>query len=154
MDEAAGREIETNSPLSMANIEHVLGDMDLAPSQRVIDVGCGNGAILVRAAEQKGISGVGIDVDAAAVAAAVEMAHQRGVGQRLTFQMADASAFPFDASSFDAALCIGSCHALGGYRAALTSLRRVVRPGGFVTVGELHWRREPAEAYLAVLGEA
>lgn len=56
-----------------------------------------------------------------------------------------------DAGFFAAALCVGSTHALGGYEPTIRTLRRLVRPGGYIVVGEGFWKRRPDSEYLAVL---
>ena len=145
---------EFNSPVSAARIDRVLGVMGLSSGQRILDFGCGNAEVLVRAAERYGVAGVGIDCDPLVVCTGRAKAARRVPGAGLVLHEADAAAFPLEEGSFDAALCIGAAHALGGYRAALRAMRRLVRAGGQVLVGELHWRREPREEYLAVLGEA
>ena len=143
-----------NSPVGAARLDGLMAVLGLRPRQRVIDVGCGNGEVLVRAVERFAVAGVGIDRDPVAVSAARATAGRRVPGADLTFHEADASAFPLGGGAFDVALCIGSAHALGGYRSALAALAQAIRPGGRVLIGELFWRCDPAEAYLAVPGEA
>lgn len=57
----------------------------LTPADRVYDLGCGDGRLLIQAAQTYGISGVGIDVDSDLLAQATAAAEAAGVGQRLTF---------------------------------------------------------------------
>ncbi len=59
---------------------------DLSPSDVVYDLGCGDGRLLIRAAVDYGVQGVGVDVDAALLQQAQAMAEREGVGDRLTFQ--------------------------------------------------------------------
>lgn len=59
---------------------------DLSPSDMVYDLGCGDGRLLIRAAVDYGIRGIGVDVDAALLQQAQARAEQEGVGDRLTFQ--------------------------------------------------------------------
>ena len=55
-------------------------------------------------------------------------------------------------ASFDAALCVGSTEAYGGYRDTLRELAATVRPHGRMLVGERFWRHRPHPDYLAALG--
>ncbi|PZV06927.1 MAG: SAM-dependent methyltransferase [Leptolyngbya sp.] len=59
---------------------------DLSPSDVVYDLGCGDGRLLVQAAVDYGVRGVGVDVDAALLRRAQARAEQEGVGDRLTFR--------------------------------------------------------------------
>ncbi|MBD1917484.1 MULTISPECIES: class I SAM-dependent methyltransferase [Cyanophyceae] len=59
---------------------------DLSPSDVVYDLGCGDGRLLLRAAVDYGVRGVGVDVDAALLLRAETRAEQEGVGDRLTFR--------------------------------------------------------------------
>jgi len=51
--------------------------------------------------------------------------------------------------SFDAGICIGSSHALGGFSNMLDVLGRLVRPRGCVLLGEGFWERAPDAQALA-----
>lgn len=59
---------------------------ELGPSDVVYDLGCGDGRLLIRAAVDYDIRGVGVDVDAALLRQAQAEAEREGVGDRLTFR--------------------------------------------------------------------
>ena len=61
----------------------------LTPADLVYDLGCGDGRLLVQAAVDYGVRGVGIDVDGALLDRARRKADQAGVGDRLSFVQAD-----------------------------------------------------------------
>jgi ubiquinone/menaquinone biosynthesis C-methylase UbiE len=138
--------------VSSASIDRLLDAMSLAPGARVLDVGCGKGELLVRMAERHGIAGVGVDMNPAFLAAARTAAQTRAPGAALEFHEMDATRFVATPHSFDAAACVASTHAHGGYRQTLEALTAFVRPGGWELVGEGFWRQSPAPEYLAVLG--
>ena len=58
---------------------------DLTPVDVVYDLGCGDGRLLIQAAVDYGVQGVGIDVDAVLLAQAQGKADRAGVGDRLRF---------------------------------------------------------------------
>lgn len=95
---------------------------------------------------------MGIDHAPHAIAEARARAARRVPEADLTLHEAPIAEVPFEPASFDLALCIGSTHLYGDYRGALRALRALVRPGGYLLVGDIFWRREPDVAYLAVLG--
>jgi cyclopropane fatty-acyl-phospholipid synthase-like methyltransferase len=61
----------------------------LTPADLVYDLGCGDGRLLIQAAVDYGVRGVGIDVDGALLDRARYRADQAGVGDRLSFDQAD-----------------------------------------------------------------
>lgn len=93
------------------------------PGDTVVDVGCGTGRAVAELTE-RGIAAVGVDVDAAMVAAARE----RWPGAR--FRVADAERLPVADSSAAGYRADKVFHELADPRAALTEARRVLAPGG------------------------
>lgn len=61
----------------------------LTPADLVYDLGCGDGRLLVQAAVDYGVRGIGIDVDGALLDRARHRADQAGVGDRLSFSQTD-----------------------------------------------------------------
>ncbi len=140
------------SPLSGAKVDQVLSMLELRQGARVIDVGCGKGEMLVRLAERRGASGVGLEPNADLLAEARTRAASRVPESDLAFHAVPAGDFDTLPDSFDAALCVGSTEAYGSYRDALRALAAMVRPHGRMLVGERFWRRRPHPDYLAATG--
>ncbi|MBN2311218.1 MAG: class I SAM-dependent methyltransferase [Candidatus Hydrogenedentes bacterium] len=94
---------------------------------RVLDVGCGDGAI---AGALGGCSAVGFDISPRCAA----LAKQRGVKA----VVADAAAgIPFRDGAFDTVYCVDVLHHLGGaWERVLGEIDRVLRPGGTAAVVE------------------
>lgn len=139
------------NPIDPAALEGVLGLANLQAGQRVLDVGCGKGALIVHLAERYGVRCVGADINAAFLAEGRAEAERRGVANAVTLLEVEASRLDVAAASFDLGACIGSTHAFGTYRNTLRQLARLVRPGGHALVGEGYWKRAPAPEYLARL---
>ena len=142
------------NPLDSAKIERFLALLDLAPGARALDVGCGKAELLLRHMERWQASGVGIDLNAAFLTEAQATAAGRVPAEQLELAQRDAASFVAAPGSFDVALCVGSTHALGGYREALSTLKRWVREDGYLLIGEGYWKCEPDQEYLAFLGAA
>src|SRR4051812_7608851 len=120
----------------------------LTPDMRVLDVGCGGGAISV------GLPGsvrevVGID----ASAGEIERARRRQAGP-WTFVHGNAYALPFPDGSFDAALAHALLEHLADPPAALAELGRVLRPGGVLGVASSDWSRAVVEPRTAAVDAA
>jgi len=139
------------NPFSEAKIDRVLGLLDLQPGSAVLDVGCGNAELLIRLIERYQIVGVGVDPNAAALDEARRRKADRIPDGQLQLHQCRAEEYTADCA-FDAALCVGSTHAYGDYEGTLIALKRVVRPGGHVLIGEGYWKRPPDASYLQLLG--
>ena len=111
---------------------------ELAPAASVLEIGCGNGRLLVDLAQRgAAVQAVGIDVAASRIEFARTWARDLGL-DGLRFEAADALTSPLDPDAFDAALCITG--ALGYFGAAqpradgrlLERMAEALTPGGLL----------------------
>ncbi|MFL5762020.1 MAG: methyltransferase domain-containing protein [Thermomicrobiales bacterium] len=144
--------VAESSPIQFA-WQHAIELMHLEPGDRSLDAGCGAGSFLPSMAERLGATGeiVGLDhapefLDQARIRFAAD-----GWEPSLTLVAADINAMPFAEGSFDSAHCERVLIHVADPQFALTELKRVVRPGGWVVAVEpdlAGWRidHEDAEA--------
>lgn len=112
-------------------IQHALravGAPDLA-GRRVLDCACGTGVCSIYFA-LAGARVCGFDRSPVAVAIAGESARRSGVGERVSFSVADARKLPYPDRAFDAVFCQSALHILVDYDECPTELARVLKPGG------------------------
>ena len=106
---------------------HLIEFADVRPGQRVLDVGCGPGALTAELVRRLGADAVfAVDPSAPFVAAAA--ARNPGVDIRL----ASAEALPYPDGSFDVALAQLVVHFMADPVAGLREMARVALPGGVV----------------------
>jgi SAM-dependent methyltransferase len=116
----------------------------VAPGQRVLDVGCGPGALTGELVDRLGADGVSaIDPSESFVEAA--RARHPGVDVR----RATAEQLPFPDASFDAALAQLVVHFMSDPVAGLSEMRRVTRSGG--TVAASVWDHHGGQGPLSPL---
>lgn len=83
-------------------VDLICRKLDLQPGMRLLDVGCGWGAMAIHAATQFGVSVVGVTLSTEQQSYATRRAHEMGVGDRCEFRLQDFRDVrddPFDAIS-------------------------------------------------------
>jgi SAM-dependent methyltransferase len=143
-----------HNPIAQPAIEGLVDLLGLDRTDHVLDVGCGRGELLIRIAERAGARGHGIDASEEQIELARAEAAARAPGEHLVFEVRDAAAMVAPAGGSTAAACVGSSHALGGLEATLARLRELVKPDGYLLLGEGFWQQEPADELLDLLGAA
>ena len=103
----------------------------VAEGSRVLDVGAGAGDSTLVAAQRVGFSGrvLATDVSASMLEVAAESARQAGL-DNVDTRVVDAQRLDLDPESFDAAVSRNCLMLIPDYQQALTSIRRVLKPGG------------------------
>ncbi|MEU9016876.1 L-histidine N(alpha)-methyltransferase [Actinomadura sp. NPDC048394] len=107
------------------------------PGARVLEVGCGVGAQTVHLLESSPCADLtAVDVSAASLAQARERVTARFPRARVRWLRADLHDLPFPSGAFDHLFVCFVLEHLRDPAAALAGLRRVLRPGGTLTVIE------------------
>ena len=99
-----------------------------------LDVGCGNGAAALRVAETFDARVVGVDVDPEQIALARAAAGDRADAR---FMTADATSLPFADGLFDIVATNKTTHHVPQWSLALTEMRRVLKPQGYLVYADL-----------------
>jgi SAM-dependent methyltransferase len=139
------------APVSPQQLRQLVQRLDLPDNGRLLDLGCGFGEWLLAALEAvPGVRGVGVDISTPALAEARKRAAARGLTDRVTFEQVDAAGWAGE--GFDAVVCIGATHAFGGLGPTLDAVRKHLRPGGRVLLGDGYWEGSPTQAALDGFG--
>ncbi len=109
----------------------------LKPGQRILDFGCGPGAISVDLAEAVAPGGElhGIDMEESQIESARDMAKERGISNA-DFHVGDVTDFPFADAYFDVAHCHDVLLHVPDTQAVLAEVKRVLKPGGIIACRE------------------
>ncbi|HEO70040.1 MAG TPA: class I SAM-dependent methyltransferase [Candidatus Hydrogenedentes bacterium] len=147
------REHVVCNPTSEAKLARLVELLRLPKDAQVVDIACGKGEFLIRLAEAYGARGMGIDISPYHIADAQKSLIARTTSTGISFIQINGGDFkPDKPHSFELASCIGASWIFGGYANTLDALIGMVKPGGWVVVGEPYWRQEPSEDYLAAVG--
>jgi ubiquinone/menaquinone biosynthesis C-methylase UbiE len=113
-----------------------IGALQLTPSSRVLDVGCGTGAAVLRMATLVPAGkAYGIDISPAMIARAQSKLPNQ-LALQVEFRCAASDAIPYPDGSFDHALCTNSFHHYPDPLRSLAEISRVLTPGGQLVILE------------------
>jgi arsenite methyltransferase len=147
----AGTYISTTRAGKFAVWAELLDRLALNGDERLLDVGCGRGAVLLMAAQRlpRGRA-IGVDVWSAADQSgnAEEVTRRNaaleGVTERIELHTADMRQLPFDDGSFDvvvSSLAIHNVPGTGERAKALREAARVLKPGGKLAIADIRHTR-------------
>jgi arsenite methyltransferase len=139
----------------------VLEKLKLRGDERILDMGCGRGAVLLLAAQHltTGLA-VGVDlwrsVDQSGNSAEATRRNAvlEGVAVRVELHTGDMTALPFEDGSFDVVLSSYAIHNISGNAGrakAVSEAVRVLRPGGRLLIADVRGTRQ-YESHLRKIG--
>ncbi|KAH8660570.1 putative SAM-dependent methyltransferase [Xylariales sp. PMI_506] len=141
--------LKWNCPLHQRHADDLLDLLQLQDTASLIDLGCGWGELTLLAATRMPRDSIvsGVDTDKPVIERAIRLSAERDIPVQFALQEAQQWA-----TRTERAICIGASHALGGTRAMLDKMARIV-PTGRVLVGDTCWEKEPTEAAKAMFEE-
>ena len=118
---------------------HALKEIVDGTPQRILDVACGTGdsTISIAKAAAEGSSVTGADISEGMMALVKGKAEKAGVGERISLQVADGEALPYEEASFDRVTCAFGIRNFEHKEKGLEEFFRVVKPGGKAVILEL-----------------
>ncbi|MBL1101349.1 class I SAM-dependent methyltransferase [Streptomyces coffeae] len=133
-----------------AKLDLVCRKLALRPGQRLLDVGCGWGSMVLHAVREYGVTAVGITLSEEQAAYARKRIAEAGLTDRVEIRVQDYRKVvdgPFDAIS-----SIGMAEHVGAVRYAeyAAILHRLLKPGGRLLNHQIARRPEPDEAAYRV----
>jgi ubiquinone/menaquinone biosynthesis C-methylase UbiE len=141
-DDAESRRVEAvyTTPDVVEQRRTVLGLLDLRPGERVLDVGVGPGFLASEMAAAVGPTGLVCGVDPSGSMLALARARiADGPAAPVDLRTGTATGIPYSDERFDAVVSTQVLEYVGDIPAALTEIRRVLRPGGRLLILDTDW---------------
>ncbi|MCB2222868.1 MAG: class I SAM-dependent methyltransferase [Actinobacteria bacterium] len=133
--EALHHRMRICNPMLPADLERLLDALAPAPGAGMLDLACGHGELLIRAAERGPVAGTGVDLSPWAVSRAAREARRRVPDADLRWVLGDARAYP--AGHWDAVTCLGASWVWHGFTGTARAVAGRCRPGGTMAIGDL-----------------
>ncbi len=124
----------------LSAVRSLIGETNVQPGERVLEVGCGTGVLCRWLAGETGRNNpiVGMDVNAFFLREAAEIARREGLENVVSFREGSAEALPFEDNSFDVAFSSTVIQRVNA-DLMLPEMVRVTKPGGRIAVlGHAH----------------
>ena len=113
-------------------VRQVIARMDIAPGERVLDLGCGNGwATRILAQANAGVQAIGVDASKKMIARADEL-HSLTI--RARYDLGSFEALDFKDAEFDRIFSMEALYYAGDLSKTLGEAFRVLKPGGVADV--------------------
>ena len=135
----------TKHPGGLKATWELLNSCKVNKDSHILVIGCGVGITPCFIVEEIGCKVTGIDLSSGMIEKAIVRAKNKGLENRLSFRTADAQELPFEDNSFDVVICESMNAFIPDKTRAMKEYVRVIKPGGFVGINEVHWVKEPTD---------
>ena len=135
-------------------LDHVCRKLELRSGERLLDIGCGWGALVMHAARHYGVAAHGITLSSQQLLEARRRINAAGLGDRVTVELRDYRELPGEAV-YDKVSSIGMFEHVGlkNLPAYYDTVNRLLKPSGmFLNHGITHekegWEKSPATEFI------
>ena len=132
-------------------LDHILSKLQLKEGMTLLDIGCGWGALLIRAAKKYKIKGCGITLSSEQEKGFREKIEAEGLSDLLTVKIMDYRDLPESGLEFDRAVSVGMLEHVGrkNYDLFLKCVHSVLKDGGLFLLHFISALKEhPGDAWI------
>jgi ubiquinone/menaquinone biosynthesis C-methylase UbiE len=122
---------------SLNQIVEMVGQLNL-PSHKtkVLDLGCGKGAVSITLAQKFGFKVTGIDASKPFLEDAIQKAQELHVSHLCHFKFGDITEYTRKKRDFDLVIYAALGNVLGDYKEIVKNLRKMVHSGGYILIDD------------------
>ncbi len=117
-------------------ITETIGKLGLPADAKVIDLGCGKGAVAVEIATELGLNVLGIDLFEPFVTHGQNLATEEGVADRCQFLQGDIAKLAGTLDPVDLVVFAALGDVIGRLDETVAIIRRYVKPGGYLVISD------------------
>lgn len=125
-------------PMNTINFDH----LHLSPSDRLLDLGCGEGRHALTACMLEQVNAVGVDLNIKDLQTTQQRFHELNLKEpgeqqdcgNLSLSVANGLKLPFANAYFDKVICAEVLEHIPDYRGVINEISRVLKPGGIMAI--------------------
>lgn len=139
---------ETNRPPGGKHtVRYWITNAHISSRSRVLEIGCNTGFTSLELCRSIQCEVVGVDIseEALSVARKELLCDVGKIQRRVNFERSDVRALPFQNATFDVVICGGALSFVQELGQALSEIKRVLTPWGFLCVSPLCYRENPPD---------
>jgi cyclopropane-fatty-acyl-phospholipid synthase len=146
--------LEPDDPLETAQVnklDHILRKLRLREGQRLLDIGSGWGALLITAAREYGVHGLGVTLSEEQLEGSRRAAKAAGVDDRVTFELCDFRDLAARGERFDRVVSVGMFEHVGrtNHERYYDAVAQMLAPGGVSVLHTITSEvEEPTDAWI------
>jgi SAM-dependent methyltransferase len=134
------------------DIADLIGALNLSNDARVVDLGCGKGAVAIKIASTHGLRVLGIDLYEPFIPICNAAAREAGVNALCEFQHGNVVALAGQIEHADVAVYAALGNVLGPPDETMRIIRQYVKHGGFVIISDCFLRHGGSTAFSGLEG--
>jgi len=147
-------ELKFNNPINEDRLDEIISLLDIQSSDTIVDIGGGDGKVLLKMIQESKAKGILIDLDEKLIEVCRKKSKSLVEAGQLILMAEDANIAikKIELNSIDCFVCMGASYVFGDYLNFIKTIIPYLKPGGFILMGDQFWAKKPEQEYLNILG--